>query len=141
MSAGIEYVKAGVAQHSSIPLATLLGSYVTKNGWALVPIPRGQKGPQTVGWNKRENCITTLDQARGLTGNFGIAHAYCDPPTAALDVDRLDDARTYFRDIGIDLAVRQGLDAISGDRFLDRTDRASAMAGIGPLAHNRHGNL
>jgi putative DNA primase/helicase len=103
VSAAIEYVKAGVVQLSSITIPKLLESYVKNNGWALVSIPRGLKGPRSTGWNKRENCITTAEQAHGLTGNFGIAHAYCNPPTAALDIDRLDDARTYFRAHGIDL--------------------------------------
>jgi putative DNA primase/helicase len=103
MSTAIEYVRAGVVRQSSVPLSKLLESYVSKNGWVLVSIPRGLKSPRTVGWNRRENCITTPEQAQGLTGNLGIAHAYCDPPTAALDIDRLDDARTYFHQHGIDL--------------------------------------
>jgi hypothetical protein len=34
-----------------------------EHGFALVPIPLGQKGPRTSGWNRRENAITSLDRA------------------------------------------------------------------------------
>ena len=103
MSDVIEFVKAGVVRKNSIELPKLLESYITKNGWALVPIARGQKGPRVVGWNKRENCISAPEQVQSLGGNVGIAHAYCDPPTAALDIDRLDGARGYLCEHGIDL--------------------------------------
>lgn len=108
MSDVIEFVKGGVVRQSSIPLSKLLESYVSKNGWVLVSIPRGRKSPVTAGWNRRESCIATPELALGLTGNVGIAHAWSDPPTAALDIDRLDDARAHFRQHGIDLEALLG---------------------------------
>lgn len=68
-------------------------------GWALVPIPRGTKGPNQPGWNLRENCQVPADWA----GNVGLAHAYSG--TAALDLDRLDDAATYLKEHGINIKV------------------------------------
>lgn len=68
-------------------------------GFALVPIPRGTKGPNRKGWNKRENCVlpSTWD------ANIGLAHAYSG--TCALDLDRLDDASKYLQGHGIDVNV------------------------------------
>lgn len=68
-------------------------------GWALVPIPRGTKGPNQPGWNLRENCKV----AAGWAQNVGLAHAYSG--TCALDLDRLDDAAKYLIDHGIDVSV------------------------------------
>jgi hypothetical protein len=34
-----------------------------KNGFALVPIPLGSKGPVSPGWNLPENAVTTVDAA------------------------------------------------------------------------------
>lgn len=70
---------------------------------ALVPIPTGQKGPAGVGWNKRENVITDPEKASKLVGNVGIAHAYCTPPTMALDIDDLPKARDWMAGHGVDL--------------------------------------
>lgn len=66
-------------------------------GWALVPIPRGTKGPNTKGWNLRENC----QLPPGWDENVGLAHAYSG--TCALDLDRLDDAQVYLEQHGIDV--------------------------------------
>lgn len=68
-------------------------------GWALVPIPRGTKGPNRKGWNLRENCQLPA----GWTQNVGLAHAYSG--TCALDIDRLDDAAKYLIDHGVDLST------------------------------------
>lgn len=68
-------------------------------GWALVPIPTGTKGPNTKGWNLAENCHLPP----GWTGNVGLAHAYSG--TAALDLDRLNDAAKYLLCHGVDLSV------------------------------------
>lgn len=67
-------------------------------GFALVPIPRGSKGPNTEGWNLRENCRLPP----GWAGNVGLAHAYSG--TCALDLDRLDDAAKYLEARGINVA-------------------------------------
>jgi len=74
-------------------------------GWALVPIPPGQKGPTTVGWNTRERCVTTENQLQMLEGiNVGLAHAYCTPtPTCAIAVDNYKPAKAWLATHAIDL--------------------------------------
>ncbi len=73
------------------------------HGMALVPIPSGQKGPNSKGWNKPENAFTDPKQASDLSGSIGLAHAYSTPPTAALDVDDLPKARVWLADRAVDL--------------------------------------
>ena len=74
------------------------------HGMALVAIPKGQKGPDTKGWNGSANAITDPERASELNGNIGIAHAYCSPlPTMALDIDDLPEARIWLADRGVDL--------------------------------------
>lgn len=81
----------------------LLANYV-EHGYALVPIPRGEKGPKSKGWNDRENVITDPKRATAIHGNVGLAHLYCSPyVTAALDIDDFALASTYLAIRGIDL--------------------------------------
>jgi putative DNA primase/helicase len=71
---------------------------------ALVAIPSGKKGPSETGWNLPENTITSADRAAFLTGNVGLAHAYCKPnPTAALDIDDIGLAEVWLGERGVDL--------------------------------------
>lgn len=75
-------------------------------GWALCPIPRGQKGPQGRGyrgWNLRENAVTTPDRAMRMHESVGLCHAYSG--TCAIDVDDLDGAAVWLKAHGIDLAA------------------------------------
>jgi len=74
-------------------------------GLALVPIPRGRKGPTRKGWNLRANAIRDEAAAARLDGgNVGVAHAWCDPtPTCAIDIDALDLARPWLRGQGIEI--------------------------------------
>jgi hypothetical protein len=72
-----------------------------RNGWALCPIPRGQKGPNLHGWNRRDHAVTTPDEAAGLRENVGLCHAYSG--TCAIDVDDLAGARAWLADRGIEL--------------------------------------
>ncbi len=88
------------------------------HGFALVPIPKGQKGPNTPGWNKRENVITDPADASGLVGNIGLAHAFSTPPTMALDIDDMARAVTWLADRGIDL-----------DMLLDADDAVQIVSG------------
>ena len=75
-----------------------------ESGFALVGMPRGEKGPVTIGWNKQVNTVTDPKQAGTLTGNVGLAHAYCTPrPTTALDVDDALSATPWLQDRGISL--------------------------------------
>jgi len=75
------------------------------NGFALVPIPAGQKNPTKRGWNKPESVVTDIINCNLLTAmNIGIAHAYCKPtPTCAVDIDNYPQAVTWFSNKSIDL--------------------------------------
>lgn len=73
-----------------------------KHGFALVPLSPGSKNPVTRDWNRREKTITEPRHAVLLTGNVGIAHAYCQPcPTASLDVDNEELATFWLEGRGI----------------------------------------
>lgn len=82
----------------------LISAYLASS-LALVPIPLGRKGPTERGWNLLENCISTPDKAIRLngSGNIGLAHAYSDPPTCAIDLDDLALARPWLEVRGVDL--------------------------------------
>ena len=73
------------------------------HGMALVPIPTGQKGPSSKGWNRLESAITDPQKASSLKGNVGLGHAYSSPPTMALDIDDLPKARVWLGERGVDL--------------------------------------
>lgn len=84
-----------------------------RSGFALVPIPPRSQGPATQGWNEREKCIDDPDTAGCHDGNIGLAHAYSDPPTTALDVDDIDQGRIWLSERGIDLdELRDSPDAV-----------------------------
>ena len=74
-------------------------------GLSLVPIPLGEKGPNTKDWNLRHNCITDASRSGHLSGlNIGLAHAYCTPsPTCALDIDHYPHAKDWLASHSIDL--------------------------------------
>lgn len=76
-----------------------------KYGWALVPIPLGQKRPVNTGWNLKEKCIKGVEREHILEGmNIGLAHAYCTPrPTCAIDIDNYKAAKLWLATHGIDL--------------------------------------
>jgi putative DNA primase/helicase len=84
---------------------TPITSQLLRNGFALVPIPYGKKGPQTVGWNLRQNVAVNPSDASRLEGmNVGLAHAYCTPnPTCALDIDNYPNAKAWLASHSIDL--------------------------------------
>lgn len=71
-----------------------------KQGWKLVPIPKGTKGPRTQGWNQQQNCIG--DEAHLVPGSgYGLAHAYSG--TMAVDIDHWERAQQEMMKHGIDL--------------------------------------
>jgi hypothetical protein len=72
-------------------------------GLVLVAFDRGTKGkgPQHKGWNKRENCITTAEQASNLYGNIGVALLYS--RLVSIDIDNMPLAVSWFGGVGIDL--------------------------------------
>ena len=75
------------------------------HGIALVPIPLGQKGPTSKGWNDRRNVVTDVADEALLNGlNIGIAHAYCAPsPTCSIDLDDYKASKQWLADRGVDL--------------------------------------
>lgn len=77
------------------------------NGIAIVPIPFGQKGPTSTGWNEKCNVVTDVADQAKLNGlNIGIAHAYCTPnPTCAIDLDDYKASKIWLADKGVDLDV------------------------------------
>jgi hypothetical protein len=96
------------AQRAAVNAAAL--DYV-RNGWVLVPIDAGTKGPTTPGWNKRTRCVDSAEAAERITGNVGLAHAYS--RTAALDVDNLAGAQEWLQTRQIDLqGLLQAEDAV-----------------------------
>ena len=66
-----------------------------------VPIPRAEKKPNQKGWNLEENCLKDFDSLSGM--NVGLAHAFCSPPTCALDIDHWPSAKNHFEAIGLDI--------------------------------------
>ena len=73
-----------------------------RSGLALIPIPRGLKGPRANGWQHEINAIRSEERAEKLDGcNIGLAHRWCG--TCAVDVDDYQQARKWLTARGIDL--------------------------------------
>jgi len=75
-------------------------------GMALIPVPRGSKGPKAAGWNAPENHVTTPNQARRVfryPSNIGVMLG--SSRLLSLDVDHLEAARQELAGRGIDLAA------------------------------------
>ena len=95
-------------------------------GWALVPIPSGQKGPRYKGWNTLENCITKAEQLTklGPSANIGLSHAYSG--TCAIDIDHFEAAVFRLEAENIDLrALLHAEDAVTIDS--GRSNRAKLL--------------
>ena len=91
----------------------LLRDYVAE-GLVLVPIPLGEKGPVTKGWNTRESCISDPDVAEHMDGNVGLAHAYSG--TCCVDIDQMGAADEWLKARGINIALFvNALDAVRID--------------------------
>lgn len=103
-------------------MRTELAAYA-KHGWVLVPIPRGQKGPVTRGWQRRENCITDPAVAAVLDGNVGLAHAYS--KTCSIDIDDKPHVARWLADRGKDLEeLLRAKDAV---QIISREGRAKLL--------------
>lgn len=115
----------------------LLASEYAQRGFALISMLEGQKGPSAIGWNKPENVITDPEKAAALTGNVGLAHAYCSPtPTMALDIDDLPRARAWLAERGIDLDALLGTDdavQIASGKQYSRKLLYRLPAGVAPI--------
>lgn len=104
-------------------------------GWVLVPIDQGTKGPSIKGWNTLQHCITQPEQCTRVKANVGLAHAYS--RTCALDLDDMAKASAWFEQRGVSLgALMAAPDAVrisSG-----RPNRAKLLYrlpdGLAPLA-------
>ena len=109
-------------QHLAHPAS--VDAYI-RNGWSLVPIPPGTKGPNTKGWNRRENSLAShLSLPSGY--GIGLAHAYSG--TMALDIDEWDRAAFELMLKGINLqALYDAPDAVIVD---------SGRAGRGKLLYS-----
>ena len=82
---------------------TLIEEYCI-NGFALVPIPIGSKGPTHKGWNEKVNVITNPADAINIKHNVGLAHLYCSSYiTATLDIDDYELSKKWLSDHGINL--------------------------------------
>lgn len=74
------------------------------HGYAVTPVPFGEKGPRNIGWNKRQNVITDVKDAYRLQGfNVGLCHAYGNPLTAAFDLDDTTYSDAWFVNRGVRL--------------------------------------
>lgn len=71
-----------------------------RQGWSLVPIPPGTKGPHSEGWNKKENALKSSAYLPSGYG-IGLAHAYSG--TMALDIDNFEVASVELEKRGISL--------------------------------------
>jgi hypothetical protein len=89
-----------------------------EHGLALVAIPRGSKGPVTPGWNLPENAITTVEGVARITGNVGLLHLSCSPPTGCIDVDDYAAAKPLLAKANIDI-----------DLLLDAPDAVQISSG------------
>jgi hypothetical protein len=93
----------------------LTNQQLLQSGLMLVPIPYGEKGPRTEGWNLRENCVADFHiSGQLLAGNVGLAHAYCTPnPTCAIDIDHYRHAKAWLATHGIELEpLLKAVDAV-----------------------------
>lgn len=83
-------------------MTPIINDYL-KVGFALIPIPAGAKGPIINGWNEATMALTDISRAPEITGNVGIAHAYCKEPTVALDIDNYSESKRLLVEHGVDL--------------------------------------
>jgi len=76
--------------------------YIILADWKITPVPAGEKGPRSPGWNKLKNCITDPEKAANWNGNLGLVHEHSG--TAALDIDDMEAAQKWFleRDVSLD---------------------------------------
>jgi hypothetical protein len=75
------------------------------HGYALTPVPFGEKGPKDKAWNQRQNVITDVKDAHRLQGfNVGLCHAYSTPFTCCFDLDDVFFSDTWLAKRGVKLA-------------------------------------
>lgn len=87
-----------VAVLHNVDVSIAARQYVA-NGWAVVPIPLGTKGPREKGWNTRAGCVTTVEACARIRGNVGLAHLFS--RTCVLDFDDLAKSAEWLADHGV----------------------------------------
>ena len=101
----------------------------TDLGWYLVPIPAGQKGPTSYGWNQKEKALVgqgAIDfYAHNPTWNVGLLHQFSG--TCAIDIDHMEWSRIIFEGLGLDL-----------DELMASTARIRGREGRGKLIFRAH---
>jgi hypothetical protein len=152
LSAWIQSGKRFSSSHSGVPETgrrfLFLGSKMSvadialeyiNHGFALVEIPRGEKGPLHKGWNLRAN-VLTRERAAQLNGsNLGLLHAFSMPLTCTMDIDDYPRSREWLEQKGVDLdslmvapdAVRISSDTIDHEKLLYRAPRLLRTVKIG----------
>jgi putative DNA primase/helicase len=91
--------------------AQYVKAYVRNYHLALVPIPRGSKGPRREGWNKPGGYFTDAEEALRYWREHpedGIGAVLGPSGLCSLDVDHVEHAMTVLSEFGVDL------DALSG---------------------------
>lgn len=74
------------------------------HGFALVPVPPGEKGPIHKGWNRPENVLTDFRDAYKLkNSNIGLCHAVGKKRTCSLDLDDAIFSNGWLKERGVDL--------------------------------------
>jgi hypothetical protein len=74
------------------------------HGFALVPVPPGEKGPIHKGWNRPENVLTDSRDAYKLKhSNVGLCHAVGRKRTSSLDLDDTTFSDGWLGARGVDL--------------------------------------
>ena len=87
--------------------------YAAQAGFVMVPIERGAKGPRGRAWHLREHCVVPEQ----WHGNIGLVHVWSG--TCAVDIDFLDEARTWLAGQGVDL-----------DALLEAPDAVQVVSGV-----------
>ena len=93
-----------------------------EKGWSLVGIPAGSKAPTTFGWQQRATPPSYWETHENA--NMGLLHG--PSGTCALDIDHMENTRTIFEALNIDL------DAIldQAPRIVGRPDRGKAIFAV-----------
>jgi len=92
------------------PLNASYDAYI-RQGWSLVPIPPGTKGPRHTGWQHKG---AMLKSGADLPDGYGVGLAHAYSGTMALDIDNWDIATQMLAEVGVDLAaLYQAHDAVT----------------------------
>lgn len=97
--------------------------YINNHKWYLVPIPHGTKGPSNEGWNKPENTIHTVDDAKywenNPNENMGLLHA--PSGTMSFDIDDVEKTKFVLEQLGLDYeSLLKGAPRIKGSPGHDK---------------------